>query len=255
MPKKTAPFKTEADLCAAFIAAIGEDWTSYAETGGWDILLVRKDDGFQIGIEAKLKLNAFVLAQALDQYRHAVMSPGPDCRAILVPEGEMGVGLTYICAYIGITIIRMSPADDRRFHRYPARFKPKLPVHKDRYTEDDWYELAPAARCKLPEYVPDVRAGAPAPLQLTDWKIGALKLECLLEHRGFVTRQDFRHFGIDHRLWIARGRDWLKVVDGRFVKGPLFPAFKAKHPVVFAQIKADAAKWMPKAAEPTGTLL
>lgn len=90
MPKKTAPFKTEADLCAAFIAAIGDDWTSFAETAGWDILLVRKDDGFQIGIQAKLKLNTFVLAQTLDQYRYSVDSPGPDCRAILVPADEGG---------------------------------------------------------------------------------------------------------------------------------------------------------------------
>lgn len=251
MTKKSASFKTEADLCAAFIAAIGDDWIAYAETWG-DILLVRKDDGFQIGIEAKLKLNTFVLAQALEQYRYSATTPGPDCRAILVPSGEMGVGLTYICAYIGITIVRMDTTPIMR-RVGGLKFKPRLPVHKDRYTEDDWYELAPAARCKLPEYVPDVRAGAPAPLQLTDWKIAALKLECLLEHQGFITRQDFKHFRIDHRLWIARGRDWLKVVDGRFVKGARFPGFKDKHPVVFSQIRADAAKWMPTGTK--GTLL
>ena len=57
-PKKTAPFKTEADLCTAFARCVDKrDWIIFNETAGWDILLVRKADGFQIGIEAKLKLS------------------------------------------------------------------------------------------------------------------------------------------------------------------------------------------------------
>lgn len=78
---KQKPFATEAELCARFIAAIGADWTAYAETEGWDILLVRKADGFQIGIEAKLKFNLDVVTQALETNTYAVVSPGPDCRA------------------------------------------------------------------------------------------------------------------------------------------------------------------------------
>ncbi len=66
------PFKTEAELCAAFIeyAQRGEAWTAYAETCGWDILLVRKADGFQIGIQAKLNYNMKVLSQCLETWHN-----------------------------------------------------------------------------------------------------------------------------------------------------------------------------------------
>lgn len=64
----TKPFPTEAALCAAFIAAIDKRaWTPYAETAGWDILLVRKVDGFQIGVQAKLVFNLDVVNQAIDR--------------------------------------------------------------------------------------------------------------------------------------------------------------------------------------------
>ena len=58
-----------------------EEWTSYAETAGWDILLVRKTDGFQIGIQAKLKITPFVMAQCLDEYPWSVDRPRPDAIA------------------------------------------------------------------------------------------------------------------------------------------------------------------------------
>lgn len=37
-------------MCAAFIAALPEGWVAYPETGGFDIVLLRSADGFQIGI-------------------------------------------------------------------------------------------------------------------------------------------------------------------------------------------------------------
>lgn len=245
MPK-TKPFRTEVDLCAAFIAAVGDGWTSYAETSSWDILLVRNHDGFQIGIQAKLKLTPFVLAQAIDEYRHQVECPGPDCRAVLVPSGAIPVGLGYLCAHIGITIIRMMHADINPYHPTRAMFSPELPVREREWSSHDWFEQAPVRRCELPEYVPDVAAGASSPVQLTDWKIRALKIVALLEERGFVTRNDFRHLGIDHRRWLARGTEWLRPENGNFVRGPRLPDFKAQHPMVFAKILADAEKWKPK---------
>ena len=63
-------FRSEADLCAAFLAALEREhakkWMAYAETAGWDILLVRLKDGFQIGIQAKLALNDLCHHQAND---------------------------------------------------------------------------------------------------------------------------------------------------------------------------------------------
>ena len=245
--KKPKPFATEADLCARFLSAIPEEWTAYPEWGGWDILLVRKEDGFQVGIEAKLHLNAKVLTQALEEYGswHAG-SPGPDCRAILVPESEHGYGV--IAAYIGITVIRVYGVE-KRYGRGNV-FYPDLPNNLRGHggTSESWHEWLPLKRHKLPDYVPDVVAGAPAPLRLTDWKIKAIKIAITLETRGFVTRADFKHLSIDHRRWLPSGTGWLSIEDGRYVKGPHFPNLRAQHPVVYEQIVADVEKWMLKEA-------
>ncbi|TIU81425.1 MAG: hypothetical protein E5W01_20510, partial [Mesorhizobium sp.] len=66
MAKAKAVFESEAALCAAFIARLPKDWTAYPETAGFDILLVRGADGAQIGVEAKMTLNAKVLMQAVE---------------------------------------------------------------------------------------------------------------------------------------------------------------------------------------------
>jgi hypothetical protein len=229
---KSKTFATEVDLCAAFLAAIPKEWTAYAETCGWDILLVRNEDGFQIGIEAKLRLKTEVINQTIEEYGYiACDRSGPDCRAVLVPNGDGG-GFNRIASYIGFTIIRMEPARHG--------FRPMLPKINDRYRSmDEWHEWAPTQRHKLPEYVPDVRAGSPSPVQLTAWKIGALRLQATIEKNGFITRTDFRSFGLDHRRWLAREFQWLEQSINGYVKGPHFPNFAAQHPSVFEQIKTD----------------
>jgi hypothetical protein len=48
---------------------------------------VRNADGFQVGIQAKLKFNIDVINQALERYgTWNVAGEGPDCRAVLVPD-------------------------------------------------------------------------------------------------------------------------------------------------------------------------
>jgi hypothetical protein len=241
MAQKTKPFPTEADLCAAFIKEIARDdkeWTAYAETAGWDILLVHNADGRQIGIQAKLKLNLEVINQALeDGSWYRVADAHPDYRAVLVPG--VSPPADKVCDHLGLTVIRVY-TDGTRGHF----FRPSLPTDaKNAYGCEDWHETATVKRHKLPEYVPDVAAGASSPLQLTDWKIKALKLTVTLELRGHLTRRDFAHHHVDHRRWITSG--WLKIEDGRYIKDA-FPDFKRQHPVVYKQIKADAPKWLPK---------
>jgi hypothetical protein len=250
-PPKPKPFPTEAALCAAFIAAIGPDWVAYAETENWDILLVRKIDGFQIGIQAKLRFGVDVINQAIeDGWTYKATMPMPDCRAVLVPDAE-DKGFGKICDHLGLNVIRVR--DLERFGlnpKYNPRFLPYLPRIGDRHS-NDWHETATLKRHALPEYVPDVAAGAPSPLQLTDWKIKAIKLAVTLEMRKHLTRRDFAHHRVDHRRWVTQG--WLKVVDGRFVKDA-FPNFKKMHPVNYKQIRADAPKWLPKTLlEPVAT--
>jgi hypothetical protein len=242
MTKAAKPFATEAELCAAFIGEIGDAWTAYAETAGWDILLSRKVDGFQIGIEAKLKLNVLVINQALEQYSSWVAdSAGPDCRAVLVPECDAG-GFSRIADYIGLVIITMR-APQKVPYYHTSNFRPALPGEMY-WREDDWHEWGHTKRYQLPEYVPDVAAGAPAPLQLTQWKIAAMKIAVTLERRGFVTRADFKHHNIDHRRWLTPGAKWLANDGGRLVASELMPNFKAQHPRVYAEIAADADNWI-----------
>lgn len=238
--KSQPPFQRETDLCLAFIEAIPKEWVAYPECNGWDILLSRKQDGFQIGIQAKLRLGIQVMNQAIEDRWGCIRDVGPDCRAILVPSGG-NPHYSAICAYVGITVIQVAARI--------GHFTPHLPqigrTH-EHPTGRDWYELCPERRHKLPEYVPDVPAGASAPVQLTEWKIKALKIAVILEKRGIVTRSDFRTIGIDHRRWLAQ--DWLQPDgNGSWSAGAYLPDFKRQHPTVFEQIKADAPKWMPEA--------
>jgi hypothetical protein len=248
-PKKVKLFQTEADLCHAFIGAVDpEIWTAYAETHGWDILLVRAEDGFQIGIQAKLRLTTEVFAQAIEEFIPLVSRPekGPDCRAVLVPANEIAAHLGALAAHLGVTVIRMAgPALPKSWRR----FSPDLPLlGREWAAQREWFELAPEKRHDLPAYVPDVAAGVASPVQLTRWKIGALKIAILLAERGFVTRRDFRLIEIDVRRWLTYG--WLIVQGDRLIRGPACPDFAAQHPKVYAQIAADGAWRTPPAVEP-----
>lgn len=244
MKKRVFEVASEAELCRHFLAALPDGWTPYPETGGWDILLVRQEDGFQIGIQAKLALNAKVLDQALE--RRWWRDTGPDCRAVLVPEGRTG-SLGNVARALGITVIVVG-GFDRGVKCHPAPHKPgfcpRLPELRPRFSgpPEEWHECVPASRLPLPEYVPDVAAGVAAPVQLTLWKIKAIKLSILLERRGYVTRADFRALDIDPRLWLAR--QWLQHDgDGRLVYGALPPDFKEMHPENWRQIEADFGVW------------
>lgn len=148
--------------------------------------------------------------------------------------------------YLGITVIRMpfGGAELERRSRW-ERFEPTLPQSGADWASREWYELAPTSRHALPEYVPDVVAGAASPVQLTNWKIGALRIMALLERRGYVTREDFKVAGIDHRRWISPRTGWLVARDGRWYAGDALPDFRGQHPVVFERVKADMSKWAP----------
>jgi hypothetical protein len=93
-------------------------------------------------------------------------------------------------------------------------------------------------------YVPDVIAGASAPVRLTPSKIQALKITALIELRDAVSRADFKHLELDPRRWSAKG-GWLLPSSAGYVNGRRTPDFAKQHPIVFEQVKADFAKWVP----------
>lgn len=244
-------FKTEAALCEAFIAwAKRYGWTAYAETAGWDIVLARPT-GVQIGIQAKLKFNMKVLTQTLPVYGCDDVT-GPDYRAILIGEKCPGAGL--VCDGLGFALFQ-----PERWYRDPRSTKPVdfEPGSTEvvgtstfsRYGRH-WFDWNPQKRIKLPDYVPDVAAGASGPVQLTPWKIGALRLTALLELRGHITRADFREHGINPTRWTVYGdASWVKpgAERGQWVRGTL--TFDQQHPKVYAEIRAEIEKKLAKAGE------
>jgi hypothetical protein len=237
-------FEKESDLCAAFIAAVDvRDWACFAETEGWDILAVRKADGVQVGIEAKLHLNAHVVAQALPQsIKWTAAALGPDYRAVLVPSGETQLHLKPICDALGITIISYRGTESRI--SWCRAFDPALPEER-MDPEYSWFQWAPDRRYKLPDYIPDVAAGASAPIALTQWKIRAIKLVIILKHRPAI-REDFKLLGLSPSRWTDPYTGWLKRTDIGYVAGPNMPDFAAQHPRNFAEIEADSDTWMEK---------
>lgn len=247
-------FATEADLCAAFIAWVRATagtyshgikcptWTPYAETAGWDILLVG-GDGTQIGVQAKKRFNLKVLDQTLPGSWDAWRGEGPDYRAVLVPDGDASAD--HLCSALGLTLFRPS-----RYCYGGSRcieFGPGLNME---HGNGGWHYWNPERRHPLPEFVPDVVAGASWPVQLTKWKIAALRIAARIELRGFVTRQDFCEAGIDIRRWIGPG-GWLKpgLQSGQFIAGPGL-AFAAQHPDVYPQVLESERKKMTPSAEP-----
>lgn len=240
---KTA-FASEAELCAAFISDVDRDyggrWKAYAETEGWDILLVHRD-GTQVGIQAKMALNAKVIEQALPSL-YNVGSIGPDFRAILVPANETGKHLSAICNHIGFTIIRQREHD--------SRYVRWVNLPDAGYNTDSWQHWYPLRRHELPDYIPDVTAGSASPTTLSRWKVSAIKLAIVLEHRP-VTRADIKALGISPSRWLDKHTGYLTATPSGYVASGYMPDFKRAHPVNYEQIKADIGKWMPSLSSET----
>jgi hypothetical protein len=237
-------FQTEADLVAEFCRLIqhrnAPAWTIYHESCGWDLLVVHPS-GFQIGVEAKLSLNAKVLDQALPG--RWADDRGPDYRAVLVPGGGLQNHLAHLALHLGITVISVSGErgpDGSVRHGYA---NPTLPDEAYAYGLRAWPNWCPAQRCKLPDYVPDVMGGKAAPVQLSEWKIKAIKLLILLERRGAVTRRDMKALGISPTRWTDHWNGFLSAGPDGYVRNARTPDLKAQHPTNWTQIEADFATW------------
>lgn len=237
--KREAPFKTEAELCAAFIEWVKRDgFTSYPETAGFDILLVNDRSGHQIGVQAKLRMNFKVIDQLLPRYL-ASKDEGPDHYAVLIP-GHPG-DADGILDVLGINCFYPS-------YSYGGRHEFTMPGYDSVPSRKVLFDWNPKQRIPVPAYIPDVVAGASAPIQLTPWKISALRLLAHLEVHGSISRKQVADFGMDSRRWCGHGA-WLIPADGStyaarnglWVRGPLCPKFEQQHPDVYAQIKTEVA--------------
>jgi hypothetical protein len=143
---------------------------------------------------------------------------GPHYRAVLVPDSEPTIAQLLRKA-AGVETLRYESWRKKFF--WPCVFE----------------ELNPEKLCELPDYIPDVVAGSPAPRTLSPWKVAALRIIARCEKNGFVTREDFRSCGIDMRRWTEG--DWLKPIGkGQWSLGNV--DFHLKHPTVYAQIIGEA---------------
>ena len=258
----TNPFNTEAELCAAFLACVPSTWQAYPESCGFDIVLAHKATGAQVGIEAKLTLNSKVLVQVTEKRdRHAT---GPDFRAVLV--GKDVAENRILAARLGIKVLQV-----RQKMRWTSKGDvqagweithgddlPSFRAYRqgqdhDWWDQRGWVDEAPAARLVLPEYVPQVAAGMPAPMKLTPWMIQAIKLCICIERFGAVTKQHFADLKISQSRWTQDGL-WLERTSTRGVwkPGPRFPGptFQAQHPVSWAEIERDWPIWGGKLKPP-----
>lgn len=234
-----ASFPTESALCACFsgwVKAGGgtryAPWTVYPETGGFDLLLV-DPEGRQLGIEAKLRMNAKVLVQALPSRWQ--VDQGPDWRGILVPaiNGE----LNELATLHGL-IVFTPHATWRGGFDFNPMLLPSI--------YDAWFDFNPLKRCELPPMVPDLPAGVPSPVQMTPWKVGALKVLAHLEIHGSITAREVRACGVDSRRFCASDGWLVSIGNGRWKRGRV-PAFDAQHPAEFARF-VELARTAPKAA-------
>lgn len=236
MKVKRPKFALEKDLCAAFVEDLKShsmQWTAYPETAGWDLLLVRRD-GVQVGVQAKLTLNPKVLSQALPSWTYSEI--GPDYRAVLVPVGEVR-DMEAVCKHVGVKVMKQRHPQERHWYSH-------LSLPDPAYTVSDWAPWYPLKRHPLPDYVPDVVAGASAPQTLSSWKIAAIKVQIILEQRP-VTKTDIKELCLSPSRWFDRHSGFLVRSGDAYVASSYMPDFARQHPTNYQQIKADAPKWMP----------
>jgi hypothetical protein len=215
--------KSESDLCENFIGELPPNWTAYAETGGWDIVCT--NGTIQVGIQAKLQCNIKVLSQCIERRwlnrggRRATIT-GPHFRAALTPQPSSD--FQNVASALGVVSLSIHDASIM-----------------DIYTPQHWAYIDVEQTVPLPEYVPDVKAGASSPLQLTPWKIKALKITALLRKQGYCTSKDFKRIGINSQRFTQMG--WARWDKQRrhWLPGPLLE-FDKQHPVVFAQIMGES---------------
>ncbi|SDR11298.1 hypothetical protein SAMN04515695_2832 [Pseudovibrio sp. Tun.PSC04-5.I4] len=220
--KQKATFASESDMCAHFIKLLPEEWIVYPEWANWDILLIRKSDGLQIGVEAKLRLSAKVISQA-GESAHEVDQPGPDCRAVLIPKGS-NLDFQPVCKLLCLQIIEIESPESKRLST-KHWYHPNLPKPGRASSAGYFKEFYPQSRHLLPEIVPAVPAGKSSPIKLTPWKIKAIKLDVLLKRHGVVTRKIFKALGLSTTLFLYSDKKWMQRCQpkGAWERGPNFP--------------------------------
>jgi hypothetical protein len=184
-------YETEVDLCSALIDRAAQDgWTAYPEIKGWDIILVR--GGIQIGIQAKLRFGAKVVAQALQGLPKICESGekqiGPHYRAIACPLTRSSNDDAYrIGRMCRLLVLDMNRSPDVGYfaHWRHMRHGPYINAVHWRY-----YRWHPDATLWLPPMVPNIAAGSKSPRACGPWQLVACRVMGIVEKRGWISRMD-----------------------------------------------------------------
>ena len=235
----------EADLCALFIQEFNElpGWACYPEAAGFDVLVVH-EDGRQIGVEAKMQLNAKVADQILpnlgDDYYGR---PGPDHRLVIVSKiTDASAGIAKMLDRLGVKVIlpRKNSGFNGDLFTFDRFYKIAEASGRTSIFSEQWlHDWNPSERCRVPILVTNLPAGVPSPVRLTPWKESALKVLALLRRQGFITAKQIASHGIGASAWTqAPGSKpaWLAkgTVRGTWIETEHMPAFDKQHPEVYA---------------------
>lgn len=213
---------SEAELCDAFAeAARGDGWRVFPEVSGFDLVLewdgtrpvptiwrdredvpiAAVDAGYQIGIDAKLRANIDVLAQAIGRIEDSIHRP--DAAAVLVPEYSRAYAC--IAHRLGLRCFDLRNCAGAQRHTIDPVVPPPLWLYRGSHA-------GPDKRLALPPIPLRDSGGKGGPRTLSQWRVGALRVCALLRARGSLTRADAKPHGIDLADWAQRG--WL-VSDGK----------------------------------------
>lgn len=235
----------ETDLCALFIRDFGKlpGWTCYPEAAGFDILAVH-DDGRQIGIEAKLSLNAKVALQVLPGTRDDFNGKaGPDYRLVIVSKiTDASEGIARMLGMLGVRVLvpnltRLSAlGEEYSFGDLYSLLEAK--GRASSYGYEYMFDWNPETRCQVPVVLQDLPAGVPAPVKLTPWKETAVKVVALMRKQGFITARQIAALGLGTTVWTQPNgmkRPWLKkgAVRGQWVETEDMPPFDKQHPALY----------------------
>lgn len=242
--EKNGKIEKEADLCALFIQAFSvfPDWTCYPEAAGFDVLVVHRD-GRQIGVEAKLSLNAKVAEQILPGCGDDLYGkPGPDYRMVIVSKiTDASAGIVKMLERLGVTVLLPRSRWTKEGDTYTFDLAHTLLEVSERKPFYDGYmfDWNPPERCHVPIMVTHLPAGVPAPVRLTPWKESALKVMAQLRSQGFITAKQIDGHGIGVTAWTQPSGSkpaWLAkgVVRGTWIETEHLPAFDKQHPEVYA---------------------
>jgi hypothetical protein len=240
VPKeKLASIGKECELCDLFIRDFNKvpGWTCYPETAGFDVLLVHQD-GRQIGVEAKLSLNAKVANQILPSFNDDLYGrPGPDHRMVIVSKiTDASEGIEKILNRLGVAVLTPRQRWGREGYEYYFRVDTFADETRCLERLFDW---SPSERCYVPPVVSDLPAGVPSPIRLTPWKEAAVKLVALMRMQGFITVKQIAQHGMGVPKWTQRigsSPAWLAkgALRGQWVETEHMPPFDRQHPELYS---------------------